>query len=130
MRAPLCIVAYAPPPQSRVVPWTRDCDCGGHAVTFADVTWVRHALALPAGASAGLPGVLRPPADRRWRRVGAAAAYARERAVGIEAVVRASRVCQQVFRALVTGETLTKKDKSPVTGTARHQAHTHTHTHT
>ena len=43
-------------------------------------------------------------------------AFARERAVGIDAVVRASRVCQHVFKALVTGETLTKKDKSPVTG--------------
>ncbi|CAG8549674.1 11178_t:CDS:2 [Acaulospora morrowiae] len=40
---------------------------------------------------------------------------AAERAVAIDAVLRASRVCQQVFRQLVDGETITKSDKSPVT---------------
>ncbi|KAJ2811782.1 3'(2'),5'-bisphosphate nucleotidase, partial [Coemansia furcata] len=40
---------------------------------------------------------------------------AKERAVAIEAVERASQVCQAVFRRLITAETLTKKDKSPVT---------------
>ncbi|KAJ2762620.1 3'(2'),5'-bisphosphate nucleotidase [Coemansia sp. BCRC 34490] len=39
----------------------------------------------------------------------------KERAVAIEAVERASRVCQAVFKRLVNEETLTKKDKSPVT---------------
>ncbi|KAJ2145234.1 3'(2'),5'-bisphosphate nucleotidase [Coemansia sp. RSA 564] len=39
----------------------------------------------------------------------------KERAVAIEAVERASRVCEAVFKRLVTDETLTKKDKSPVT---------------
>ncbi|KAJ2035633.1 3'(2'),5'-bisphosphate nucleotidase, partial [Coemansia sp. S2] len=40
---------------------------------------------------------------------------AKERAVAIEAVERASQVCQAVFKRLITAETLTKKDKSPVT---------------
>ncbi|KAJ2611299.1 3'(2'),5'-bisphosphate nucleotidase [Coemansia sp. RSA 1365] len=40
---------------------------------------------------------------------------AKERAAAIEAVERASRVCKAVFKKLVTDETLTKKDKSPVT---------------
>ncbi|KAJ2010889.1 3'(2'),5'-bisphosphate nucleotidase [Coemansia sp. S85] len=40
---------------------------------------------------------------------------AKERAVAIEAVERASQVCQAVFQRLITAETLTKKDKSPVT---------------
>ncbi|KAJ1964093.1 3'(2'),5'-bisphosphate nucleotidase [Dipsacomyces acuminosporus] len=40
---------------------------------------------------------------------------AKERSVAIEAVERASRVCQAVFKHLVTEETITKKDKSPVT---------------
>ncbi|KAJ1928159.1 3'(2'),5'-bisphosphate nucleotidase, partial [Linderina macrospora] len=44
-----------------------------------------------------------------------AAYLAKERAVAIEAVERASTVCQAVFKHLVTGETLVKKDKSPVT---------------
>ncbi|KAJ1848468.1 3'(2'),5'-bisphosphate nucleotidase [Coemansia sp. RSA 2708] len=39
----------------------------------------------------------------------------KERAVAIEAVERASQVCKAVFKRLVTDETLTKKDKSPVT---------------
>ncbi|KAJ1996822.1 3'(2'),5'-bisphosphate nucleotidase, partial [Coemansia thaxteri] len=43
------------------------------------------------------------------------AQFAKERAVAIEAVERASQVCQTVFKRLVTKETLTKKDKSPVT---------------
>ncbi|KAJ3409222.1 TFIIH complex serine/threonine-protein kinase subunit kin28 [Chytridiales sp. JEL 0842] len=42
-------------------------------------------------------------------------AYAKERAVGIEAVVRASRLCQSVFKNIVEGQTLIKGDKSPVT---------------
>jgi len=46
-------------------------------------------------------------------------AYAQEKAVAIKAVTLASKVCQNVFKALVNGETLTKKDKSPVTGTRR-----------
>ncbi|KAJ1814543.1 3'(2'),5'-bisphosphate nucleotidase [Coemansia sp. RSA 2598] len=40
---------------------------------------------------------------------------AKERAVAIEAVERASKVCQSVFKRLVAEETLTKNDKSPVT---------------
>ncbi|KAJ2737145.1 3'(2'),5'-bisphosphate nucleotidase [Coemansia sp. BCRC 34962] len=40
---------------------------------------------------------------------------AKERAVAIEAVERASQVCQAVFQRLIAVETLTKKDKSPVT---------------
>ncbi|KAI8324695.1 3(2),5-bisphosphate nucleotidase HAL2 [Martensiomyces pterosporus] len=40
---------------------------------------------------------------------------AKERSVAIEAVERASRVCQAVFKHLVTDETMVKKDKSPVT---------------
>eukprot|EP00002_Diphylleia_rotans_P034810 TRINITY_DN7509_c0_g3_i1.p2 TRINITY_DN7509_c0_g3~~TRINITY_DN7509_c0_g3_i1.p2 ORF type:complete len:341 (+),score=83.67 TRINITY_DN7509_c0_g3_i1:88-1110(+) len=40
---------------------------------------------------------------------------AAERAVAIEAVVRASHLCTKVFRALVDGQTLQKKDNSPVT---------------
>ncbi|KAI7816841.1 hypothetical protein BC939DRAFT_29693 [Gamsiella multidivaricata] len=44
-----------------------------------------------------------------------ALAYAAERAVAIHAVLAASKVCQRVFTKLVNGETITKKDKSPVT---------------
>ncbi|KAJ3313914.1 hypothetical protein HDU93_004807, partial [Gonapodya sp. JEL0774] len=43
------------------------------------------------------------------------AAYFKEREVAIEAVLRASKLCQGVFQQLVSGQTLTKKDKSPVT---------------
>ncbi|KAJ3299432.1 hypothetical protein HK104_008938 [Borealophlyctis nickersoniae] len=42
-------------------------------------------------------------------------AYAKERAVAIEAVIRASKLCQGVFKNLVAGGTHTKNDKSPVT---------------
>ncbi|KAF9941548.1 hypothetical protein BGZ65_002676 [Modicella reniformis] len=42
-------------------------------------------------------------------------AFALERAVAINAVLAASKVCQSVFTNLVNGETITKKDKSPVT---------------
>ncbi|KAJ1656853.1 3'(2'),5'-bisphosphate nucleotidase, partial [Coemansia sp. RSA 25] len=50
------------------------------------------------------------------RNISAHLAYlAKERAVAIEAVERASQVCQAVFKRLITAETLTKKDKSPVT---------------
>ncbi|KAF9392398.1 hypothetical protein CPB97_002090 [Podila verticillata] len=42
-------------------------------------------------------------------------AFAAERAVAIRAVLAASNVCQRVFTKLVNGETITKKDKSPVT---------------
>ncbi|KAJ3073484.1 hypothetical protein HDU98_001412 [Podochytrium sp. JEL0797] len=38
-----------------------------------------------------------------------------EAKVAIDAVINASRLCQSVFKALVTSETLIKKDKSPVT---------------
>ncbi len=38
-----------------------------------------------------------------------------ERSVAIEAVIRASRLCQAVQASLVTEETLSKKDRSPVT---------------
>ncbi|ORY49029.1 3(2),5-bisphosphate nucleotidase HAL2 [Rhizoclosmatium globosum] len=38
-----------------------------------------------------------------------------EMKVAIKAVLKASELCQSVFKALVTEETLTKKDKSPVT---------------
>ena len=41
--------------------------------------------------------------------------YAIERKVGIEAIIRASRLCQRVFKQLVQGETVTKADNSPVT---------------
>ncbi|KAG0303369.1 hypothetical protein BGZ98_006756 [Dissophora globulifera] len=44
-----------------------------------------------------------------------ALAFAAERAVAIHAVLAASKVCQRVFTKLVNGETVTKKDKSPVT---------------
>lgn len=44
-----------------------------------------------------------------------ALAFAAERAVAIRAVLAASNVCQRVFTKLVNGETITKKDKSPVT---------------
>jgi hypothetical protein len=44
-----------------------------------------------------------------------ALAFAAERAVAIKAVLAASNVCQRVFTKLVNGETITKKDKSPVT---------------
>lgn len=44
-----------------------------------------------------------------------ALAFAAERAVAIRAVLAASSVCQRVFTKLVNGETITKKDKSPVT---------------
>ncbi|KAJ3073485.1 hypothetical protein HDU98_001413 [Podochytrium sp. JEL0797] len=39
----------------------------------------------------------------------------KETKVAVEAVLSASKLCQSVFKALVTEETLTKKDKSPVT---------------
>ncbi|KAL2917989.1 3'(2'),5'-bisphosphate nucleotidase [Polyrhizophydium stewartii] len=39
----------------------------------------------------------------------------RERAVGIEAVLRASRLCQAVFARLAQAQTVTKADLSPVT---------------
>ncbi|KAJ3355469.1 hypothetical protein HDU83_003447 [Entophlyctis luteolus] len=38
-----------------------------------------------------------------------------EAAVAVDAVLRASRLCQSVFNKLVKDETLTKEDKSPVT---------------
>ncbi|CAG8589378.1 15139_t:CDS:2, partial [Dentiscutata erythropus] len=38
-----------------------------------------------------------------------------ERAVAINAVLRASKVCQKVFQNLVTSDTVIKKDRSPVT---------------
>ncbi|CAG8514508.1 3590_t:CDS:2 [Cetraspora pellucida] len=38
-----------------------------------------------------------------------------ERAVAINAVLRASKVCQKVFQSLVTSDTVIKKDRSPVT---------------
>jgi len=44
-----------------------------------------------------------------------ALAFAAERTVAIHAVLAASKVCQRVFTKLVNGETITKKDKSPVT---------------
>lgn len=40
---------------------------------------------------------------------------AAERVVAINAVLKASQLCQQVFRQLVDGETITKNDRSPVT---------------
>ncbi|CAG8503242.1 2564_t:CDS:2 [Acaulospora colombiana] len=38
-----------------------------------------------------------------------------ERAVAINAVLKASQLCQQVFRHLIDGETITKSDRTPVT---------------
>ncbi|KAL1929301.1 hypothetical protein VTP01DRAFT_2360 [Rhizomucor pusillus] len=46
---------------------------------------------------------------------GKMSALAKERAVAIQAVLQASKVCQSVFQHLVANETLTKNDKSPVT---------------
>ncbi|TPX69942.1 3'(2'),5'-bisphosphate nucleotidase [Spizellomyces sp. 'palustris'] len=40
---------------------------------------------------------------------------AKERAIAVEAVLRASKLCQTVFQHLVSAETISKKDKSPVT---------------
>ncbi|RUS20006.1 3',5'-bisphosphate nucleotidase [Endogone sp. FLAS-F59071] len=45
-----------------------------------------------------------------------AAAFVRERAVAIQAVLHASKLCQTVFQKLVVGETVIKADRSPVTG--------------
>ncbi|CAG8592422.1 15350_t:CDS:2 [Gigaspora margarita] len=42
-------------------------------------------------------------------------AFATERAVAIDAVLQASKICKTVFNTLVTSDTLVKKDKSPVT---------------
>lgn len=42
--------------------------------------------------------------------------YSKERSVAVKAVLSASKVCQSVFQHLVANETLTKDDKSPVTG--------------
>lgn len=39
-----------------------------------------------------------------------------ERQVAITVVSRAANLAQSVFKKLVTAETVTKKDKSPVTG--------------
>ncbi len=48
-------------------------------------------------------------------RGGVSAAYARERRAAVEAVVQACRLCRQVRSAMVTADTLAKKDRSPVT---------------
>ena len=40
----------------------------------------------------------------------------KERGVSIYAVLQACKVCQSVFKQLVNSETVTKKDKFPVTG--------------
>ena len=42
--------------------------------------------------------------------------YPREQAVAIAAVLKACQVAQSTFQKLVNDETVTKKDKSPVTG--------------
>lgn len=42
-------------------------------------------------------------------------AYETERMVAIKAVIKACWLCQKVRSALVTADTLAKKDKSPVT---------------
>ncbi|KAK5668676.1 3'(2'),5'-bisphosphate nucleotidase [Batrachochytrium dendrobatidis] len=41
--------------------------------------------------------------------------YAKEREVGIDAVLRASRLCQTVFKHIVSSQSIMKADKSPVT---------------
>ncbi|KAI9206202.1 uncharacterized protein BJ171DRAFT_499090 [Polychytrium aggregatum] len=41
--------------------------------------------------------------------------YTKERSVAIEAVIKASQLCESVFRELVNADTIVKKDKSPVT---------------
>lgn len=46
----------------------------------------------------------------------APSSFAREKAVAISAVLQASDVAAQVYKQLVNEETVTKKDKSPVTG--------------
>ncbi|CAG8825454.1 11078_t:CDS:2, partial [Dentiscutata erythropus] len=38
-----------------------------------------------------------------------------ERAVAIDSVLRASKICQKVFQNLATSDTVIKKDRSPVT---------------
>ncbi|KAJ2778097.1 3'(2'),5'-bisphosphate nucleotidase [Coemansia interrupta] len=54
--------------------------------------------------------------NQSTRRISIPLAYlANERQVAIQAVEQASKLCQAVFNRLVTSETLTKKDKSPVT---------------
>ena len=42
--------------------------------------------------------------------------FAIERAVAIYAVLKACKVCQNVFNKLVSSEKVTKKDRTPVTG--------------
>ncbi|KAF0561846.1 3,5-bisphosphate nucleotidase [Gigaspora margarita] len=42
-------------------------------------------------------------------------AFATERAVAIDAVLRASKICQKVFNNLITKDTIIKGDKTPVT---------------
>lgn len=54
--------------------------------------------------------------------VGAFAEFAAERRAAIQAVAVASRLCTSVFKALVSAETITKKDNSPVTGACGHAA--------
>lgn len=44
------------------------------------------------------------------------ATYEREQQVAIAAVLKACDVAQATFQKLVNDETVTKKDKSPVTG--------------
>jgi 3'(2'), 5'-bisphosphate nucleotidase len=41
--------------------------------------------------------------------------FVQERRIGIQAVIKASRLCQNVFNKLVKQQTITKTDSSPVT---------------
>ena len=49
------------------------------------------------------------------RRVMSSLAFAKEREIGLKAVITASRLCSQVFNHLVSHDTLIKRDSSPVT---------------
>ncbi len=58
--------------------------------------------------------------------------FVQERIIGIEAVIKASRLCQNVFNKLVKQQTITKLDASPVTvadfgaqAVVNHTLHTH-----
>ncbi|KAG0280709.1 ATP-dependent RNA helicase ddx42 [Linnemannia exigua] len=80
-----------------------------HAGTFNPHHRPPPHLYRPPPPPGGFPPPPRPPPGYH------ALAFAAERAVAIHAVLSASKVCQRVFTKLVNGETITKKDKSPVT---------------
>lgn len=63
--------------------------------------------------------ILRPTSlSRPYARMASSkSSYPREQAVAVAAVLKACQVAQATFQKLVNDETVTKKDKSPVTGT-------------